>query len=123
MRHLQASNVSAEDRAAYLDEWSQPGAIHSMLNWYRATPMHVPGMDEVPPRPAFLDSPFPVLNMPVLIIWGINDPALLSCQLEGLDTLVSDLTIVRIDCGHFTPWEAPEAVNVAMRNFLEARPV
>jgi pimeloyl-ACP methyl ester carboxylesterase len=123
MRHLQASNVSAEDRAAYLDEWSQPGAITAMLNWYRATPMHVPGMDEVPLRPAFLDAPFPVLNMPVLVIWGIKDPALLPCQLEGLDTLVSDLTIARIDCGHFTPWEAPEAVNVAMRSFLEARPV
>jgi pimeloyl-ACP methyl ester carboxylesterase len=123
MRHLQASNVSAEDRAAYLDEWGQPGAIHAMLNWYRATPMHVPAMDEVPARPAFLDAPFPVLKMPVLIVWGLKDPALLPCQLEGLDALVADLTIARIDCGHFTPWEAPEAVNVAMRNFLQARPV
>jgi len=123
MRHLQASNVSAEDRAAYFDEWSQPGAITAMLNWYRATPMHVPSMDEVPPRPAFLDAPFPVLQVPTLIIWGMNDPALLPCQLEGLDALVSDLTVARIDCGHFTPWEAPEAVNVAMRSFLEARPV
>jgi pimeloyl-ACP methyl ester carboxylesterase len=123
MRHLKASNVSAEDRAAYLDEWSQPGAIHAMLNWYRATPMQVPGMDDVPPRPAFLDAPFPTLGMPTLIIWGMNDPALLPCQLEGLDALVADLTIARIECGHFTPWEAPEAVNAAMRNFLEARPV
>lgn len=123
MRHLQASNVTTEDRAAYLDEWSQPGAIHAMLNWYRATPMQVPGMDEVPPRPAFLDAPFPVLKLPTLIIWGMNDPALLPCQLDGLDALVSDLTIARIDCGHFTPWEAPEAVNAAMRSFLEARPV
>ena len=121
MRHLQASEVSAEDRAAYLDEWSQPGAIHAMLNWYRATPMHVPGMDEVPLRPTFLDAPFPVLQMPTLIIWGINDPALLPCQLEGLDALVSDLTIAKIDCGHFTPWEAPQAVNDAMRSFLKAR--
>ncbi len=123
MRHLQASNVSTEDRAAYLDEWRQPGAIHAMLNWYRATPMHVPKMDEASPRPAFLDAPFPVIKMPTLIIWGMNDPALLPCQLDGLDTLVSDLTIARIDCGHFTPWEAPEAVNVALRNFLVARPV
>lgn len=123
MRHLKASHVSAQDRAAYLDEWSQPGAITAMLNWYRATPMQVPAMDEVPPRPAFLDAPFPILKMPVLIVWGLNDPALLPCQLEGLDALVTDLTIARIACGHFTPWEAPEAVNLAMRNFLEARPV
>jgi pimeloyl-ACP methyl ester carboxylesterase len=123
MRHLEASSVSAQDRAAYLDEWSQPGAIHAMLNWYRATPMQVPRMDETPSRPAFLNAPFPVIMMPTLIIWGMNDPALLPCQLEGLDALVSDLTIMRIACGHFTPWEAPESVNAAMRDFLEARPV
>jgi pimeloyl-ACP methyl ester carboxylesterase len=123
MRHLHASSVSAEDRAAYLDEWAQPGAIHAMLNWYRATPMYVPGMNERPSRPAFLDAPFPLITMPTLMIWGLNDPALLPCQLEGLGALVSDLTIARIDCGHFTPWEAPEAVNLAMRNFLDVRPL
>jgi pimeloyl-ACP methyl ester carboxylesterase len=122
MRHLQASAVSSQSRAAYLDEWGQPGAITAMLNWYRATPMQVPGMDEVAVRPAYLDAPFPVLAMPVLIIWGMNDPALLSCQLDGLDEFVADLTIARIDCGHFTPWEAPEAVNSALLNFLGERP-
>ena len=118
MRHLKASDVSAEDRAAYLDEWGQPGAITAMLNWYKATNMFVPGMDENPPRPAFLDRPFQVLTMPTLLVWGMNDPALLPCQLDGLEALVSDLTIVRVDCGHFIPWEAPEAVNAAMRAFL-----
>lgn len=123
MRHLQVSTVSAADRAAYLDEWSQPGAITAMLNWYRATPMQVPGMDEKPPRPAFLDAPFPILKMPTLIVWGVNDPALLPCQLDGLDALVADLTVARVDCGHFTPWEAPDAVNAAIRDFLTARQV
>jgi pimeloyl-ACP methyl ester carboxylesterase len=61
--------------------------------------------------------------MPTLMLWGMKDPALLPCQLDGLEALVTDLTITRIDCGHFTPWEAPEAVTQAMRNFLEARPV
>ncbi len=120
MRHLEARNVSAEDRAAYLDEWSQPGAMHAMLNWYRATPMQVPGMDETPPRPKFLDAPFPMLTMPTLVIWGMNDPALLPCQLVGLDALIANLTIERIASGHFIPWEAPEAVNTAMRRWLAA---
>ena len=118
MRHLQASDVSAQDRAAYLDEWGQPGAISAMLNWYKATNMDVPAVDEEPERPAFLDRPFPILTMPTLIVWGMKDPALLPCQLGGLDALVSDLTIVRVDCGHFIPWEAPGAVNEAMRDFL-----
>ena len=123
MRHMKGDAVSAESRAAYLDEWGQPGALTAMFNWYRATPMLVPAMDAVPERPAYLNAPFPRLEMPVLIIWGMNDPALLPCQLDGLDALVADLTIARIDCGHFTPWEAPEAVNVALRDFLAARPV
>ena len=123
MRHLKASAVSDEVRLAYLDEWGQPGALTAMFNWYRATPMRVPAMDETPPRPAYLDAPFPVLTMPVLIIWGMKDPALLPCQLDGLDAFVADLTIARIDCGHFTPWEAPEAVNIALRDFLAARSV
>ena len=122
MRHMKGDAVSAQARAAYLDEWGQPGALTAMFNWYRATPMRVPAMDEVPARPAYLDAPFPVLPMPVLIIWGMKDPALLPCQLDGLDTLVADLTIARIDCGHFTPWEAPESVNIALRDFLAARP-
>ena len=121
MRHLEASDVSAETRAAYLDEWSQPGAMSAMLNWYKATNMHVPAVDEEPERPAFLDRPFPILTMPTLVVWGMKDPALLPCQLDGLDALVSDLTIVRVDCGHFIPWEAPEAVNQAMRAFLAVR--
>jgi len=76
-------------------------------------------MDEEPARPAFLDAPFPPIAMPVLVIWGMGDNALLPCQLEGLDALVPDLTLVRVaEAGHFVTWEAPGAVNAAMRAFL-----
>jgi pimeloyl-ACP methyl ester carboxylesterase len=57
--------------------------------------------------------------MPVLVVWGMRDPALLPCQLGSLDDHIDDLKIVRIpDAGHFVPWEAPEAVTAAMRNWL-----
>jgi pimeloyl-ACP methyl ester carboxylesterase len=109
----------APEKAAYIDEWSQPGAMTAMLNWYRASAIQVPEMDEAAPRPAFLDAPFPPVRMPTLVIWGMKDPALLPCQLSGLDALVPDLTIVRVeDAGHFVPWEKPDAVNAAMREWL-----
>ncbi|PJI88013.1 alpha/beta hydrolase [Sphingomonas koreensis] len=108
----------APERDAYLDEWSQPGAMTAMLNWYRASAIVVPGMDETPERPAFLDGPFPSLQMPVLVIWGMGDTALLPVQLEGLDQLVPDLKIVEVDAGHFVPWENPAAVNAAIREWL-----
>ena len=81
--------------------------------------MTVPAMDEIVPRPPFLDAPFPKLTMPVLIIWGIDDKALLPCMLDGLDSLIDDLTIARINgAGHFVPWEAPDAVTHAMMEWL-----
>jgi pimeloyl-ACP methyl ester carboxylesterase len=120
---LSAGPISAEDRAASLAEWSQPGAIRGMLNWYRASPMQVPAMDAAAEMTAFLERPFPKLTMPVLVIWGMRDEALHPCQLDGLEEHIDDLTVQRIDqAGHFVPWEAPELVNRAMINWLAAQP-
>lgn len=118
MRHLDGK-VSADEKAAYLDEWSQPGAIRSMLNWYRASPITVPEVGETVERSAFLSAPFPKATMPVLVVWGMGDLALRPSQLEGLDEHIDDLTLVRIeDAGHFSPWEAPEAVNKAISDWM-----
>jgi len=117
LRHTDFEKVAGE-KAAYLDEWSQPGAMTAMLNWYRASRIVVPGMDETPERPAFLSAPFPPVTQPTLVIWGVDDKALLPSQLEGLDALVPDLTLVKVAAGHFVPWEAPEAVTEAIRNWL-----
>ena len=122
-RHAGTAKIGDEERAIYLDQWRQPGAFTAMLNWYRAATVIVPAMDETPERPAFLDAPFPNLAMPVLVVWGMGDKALLPVQLEGLDELVDDLTLIEIDAGHFVPWEKPQAVTTAIRDFLAARPI
>ena len=111
------SAVVGKDKAAYLDEWSQPGAMTAMLNWYRASGIVVPAPDEEVPRPAFLDAPFPPVTQPTLVVWGMADKALLPVQLDGLDALVPDLTIRRIEGGHFVPWENAPAVLAAMREW------
>jgi pimeloyl-ACP methyl ester carboxylesterase len=108
--------IAGDDKAAYLDEWSQPGAMTAMLNWYRASAIVVPDMDETPPRPAYLDAPFPPTKMSVLVIWGMQDKALLPSQLD-LAEYVPDLTIDKVEAGHFVPWEKPDAVIAAMRRW------
>jgi len=110
--------IAGEDKAAYLDEWSHPGAMTAMLNWYRASPIIVPAPGEQPDRPAWLDGPFPPVTQPTLVIWGMQDQALLPVQLEGLGAYVPDLSVVKVAAGHFVPWEAPEAVNTALRGWL-----
>lgn len=115
-------HLTDEEKRHYLVDWSQPAAPAAMLNWYRASPIIVPPPGETPPRPAWIDAPFPKLPMPVLVIWGMKDKALLPCQLEGLGELVEDLTVEKVDAAHFVPWEAPEAVNAAMRRWLARMP-
>ena len=115
--------IAGEDKAAYMDEWGQHGAMTAMLNWYRASSIVVPAPDEEVERPVWLDAPFPPVTQPTLVIWGMKDVALLPGQLE-LDGLVPDLTVVRVeDGGHFVPWEKPEAVTRAMREWLLAEGV
>ena len=113
--------IAGEDKAAYLDEWSQPGAMTAMLNWYRASSIVVPAMDSGPEgeseRPAFLDRPFPPVTQPTLVVWGTGDKALLPVQLDGLEQHVPHLTVERVDAGHFVPWENAPAVLAAMRRW------
>jgi pimeloyl-ACP methyl ester carboxylesterase len=52
----------------------------------------------------------------------MGDKALLPVQLEGLNVLVDDLRIVPIEgAGHFVPWERPEKVVLAIREFMLGR--
>lgn len=120
--HVDLASIPAGERARYITDWSRPGAIAAMLNWYRASPILVPqpGADAILPR--WVRPGFPHVTVPTLVVWGMRDPALLACQLEGLDALVDDLAIVRLpDAGHFAPWEAPSDVAAALAPFLAAQ--
>ena len=53
------------------------------------------------------------------MIWALDDLALPPENLEGLEELVPNMTLVKVPgCGHFVPWEAPVAVNAALDEFL-----
>jgi pimeloyl-ACP methyl ester carboxylesterase len=68
-RSLQASGLpnsfTDEDVEKYKEAWSQPGAMKSTINWYRAA------VQRMPPVPK--DSR---IKVPTLMIWGIKDTAL-----------------------------------------------
>ncbi len=117
--HVDLALIPDDERSRYIAEWSQPGALTAMLNWYRASPLLIPAPGATVPIPDWVLGAFPTVTVPTLVVWGMRDPALLPLQLDGLDRLVDDLTIVRLpDAGHFAPWEAPEAVAEALAPFL-----
>lgn len=117
--HADLSKIPEAEKQQYLADWSQPGGMLPMLNWYRASKLMVPPSELTVPLPEFLLRAFPSIHVPTLVVWGMKDPALLPVQLEGLDRLVDDLRVVRLpDAGHFAPWEAGEQVASALRDFL-----
>ena len=117
--HVDLALIPEAEKRRYIAEWSRPGALTAMLNWYRASPLVVPPPGATVPIPKWVLGAFPKVRVPTLVVWGLRDPALLPLQLDGLDRLVDDLTIVRLpDAGHFAPWEAPEAVARALEPFL-----
>jgi pimeloyl-ACP methyl ester carboxylesterase len=117
--HVDLTAIPESEKRQYIADWSQPGAMTAMLNWYRASKLIVPPPGIAVPVPEFLLRVFPNVLMPTLVVWGMRDKALLPVQLEGLDTLVDDLSIVRLpDAGHFAPWEAPDEVAAALGPFL-----
>jgi len=119
MSHVELASVSEEEKQQYIAEWSQPGGMLPMLNWYRATKLIVPPPGATVAVPDFLLRAFPKIHVPTLVVWGMKDPALLPLQLEGLEALVDNLTVVKLpDAGHFAPWEAPDQVASALRDFL-----
>jgi pimeloyl-ACP methyl ester carboxylesterase len=111
--------ISEADRKAYVEAWSQPGALTGGLNYYRASeagPPTAPG-GEVFKTHRKIES-FEA-KMPTLVIWGEQDPYLLTSNLDGLEQYVPRLIIERIpDATHWVVHEKPEQVNSLIRRFL-----
>jgi pimeloyl-ACP methyl ester carboxylesterase len=121
--HADLSLVPEEEKAAYLADWSAPGALTAMLNWYRASDIVVPVPGETVAAPLWTQLPFPHLKMPVLVIWALGDKALLPVQLDGLADLIDDLRLVTVPgAGHFIPWEDPAPIVEGLRDFIRETP-
>ncbi|EAQ29486.1 probable hydrolase protein [Erythrobacter sp. NAP1] len=114
--------MPVEERQRMLREWEDRDACFGMINYYRASAMQVPTMDEPFELPADYSPPtLPKLTIPTLVVWAMDDLALPAENLEGLEEIIDPLTIVPVHgCGHFVTWEAPEAMIEAMETFLQS---
>jgi epoxide hydrolase 4 len=118
---LRSGRLKEEDRRAYVEAWSQPGALTAGLNYYRALEM-------APAAPLAFEAGRTLpheadwtIKVPTLVIWGERDIYLLASNLDGLEQFVPRLTVKRIlDASHWVVHEQPELVNRLIREFLEA---
>lgn len=117
--HVDLAAIPRDERARYISDWSRPGALTAMLNWYRASQIVVPPPGITVDLPDWVLRSFPRIRIPVRVIWGLDDKALLPVQLEGIGEIGEDVDVYPLkSIGHFAPWQAPEQVAAALRPFL-----
>jgi epoxide hydrolase 4 len=119
----EAFTRSAVDRSRFPDEVTgeyrraavRPGAMRSMLNYYRAA---VRGVRESSAEA------FAPIDTPALMIWGLEDAALSKATTDGTDEYVNDLTMRFLPgVSHWVQQEAPETVNAMLLAWLDGEPV
>ena len=122
---LKTGAMTEEDQKAYIEAWSQPGALTGGLNYYRANHLGPPAPAQLEAQIGASDSEFgretaqEAVRVPTLVIWGEKDPALPEKNLEGLPQYVPQLTIKRIPDGtHWVVHEKPTEVNSYIRAFI-----
>lgn len=99
------SQVEVED---YLRVWSQPQAVSSMVNWYRAALRK-------PSQPKLRKVP-----MPTHIIWGRQDQFLLEELAELSLPYCENAEVTYIDnAGHWLAHEEAERINAILLAFLQ----
>jgi pimeloyl-ACP methyl ester carboxylesterase len=120
---LKSGVFNEEDKKAYIEAWSQPGALTGGLNYYRAARVGPPSGEGDKESGSFAQGmPSLTVKVPTLVIWGEKDTALLTGNLEGLDKFVPSLTIKRIpDGSHWVIHEKPELVNGYIRDFVKGK--
>jgi pimeloyl-ACP methyl ester carboxylesterase len=103
-----------KDREKYLEALRR-SSVEGMLNYYKAN---------YPKEPYKDDRTFPPVKCPVLVIHGLDDPALLPGALNDTWKWVEkDLTLVTIPkAGHFVHRDAPEKVTKTMVRWLTQEP-
>ena len=111
-----------EDKKAYIEAWSQPGALTGGLNYYRAARVGPPAEGDTNAANFAAGMPSLDVKVPTLVIWGEKDVALLTGNLVGLDKYVPNLTIKRIPDGtHWVIHEKPALVDGYIREFIQGK--
>ena len=94
----------------YADAALRPGALRSMIHYYRAL-LRTPDSRDIGDAQ---------VEVPTLMIWGEEDAALnIRCTI-GTEEWVPNLTLRRFPgVSHWVQQEAPESVNAALEDWLE----
>ena len=112
--------LRAQYRAVWSGDGSRPGAgLTGGLNYYRASPLRPPRAGDVAAAGVTLPPEAFTVALPTLVLWAMQDSALLPGLLDGLERWVPQLQIQRIErATHWVVHEQPQRVAASIGRFL-----
>lgn len=114
---IDKSRFPTEVTDVYRENALIPGALTSMVHWYRAA-------RKMPAHWRVLFNDPPILQTPTLMIWGEADSALGIETTYGTEELVANLTLRYLPgVSHWVQQEAPEEVNRIVTAWLSGASV
>ncbi len=114
--------LTDDDIARYKAAWGEPGALTGMFNWYRALKVRPPAdpakASETVSERAY-DPTAMTIHVPTLVVWGMDDHAILPVFVDALPEFVPDLRVRRVPEGsHWVLQEFPDIVTAEILGFL-----
>lgn len=109
--------VPAEDAEVFARNAAQPGALKAMIDYYRALALGGGSRRQQ-------QLGLPLIEVPTLMLWGVQDLALTEACTWGTDEWVRSLTLRYLpQASHWVQQDEPELVNAMLEAFLADRPV
>ncbi|AOG24187.1 alpha/beta fold hydrolase [Acidovorax sp. RAC01] len=104
-------------RAQYRALWQH--GLTGACNYYRASPLRPPREGDPGARAVTLPDAMLTVTVPTLVLWGMDDPALLPGLLDGLPGWVPQLKLQQVEkASHWIVHEHPERVAMELQRFL-----
>jgi pimeloyl-ACP methyl ester carboxylesterase len=100
--------------------WDQ--CLTGGLNYYRASPLRPAVEGDAGASVVTLPREMLTVTLPTLVLWGLQDTALLPELVEGLDEYIPRLTLEKVaDASHWIVHEQPQLVAQRLAAFLAVR--
>ena len=104
-------------KAQYRAVWD--ASLTGGLNYYRASPLRPPREGDPGAEAITLPREMLTVDIPTLVLWGLQDTALLPELVEGLEDYVPRLTLEKVpDASHWIVHEQPQLVARRLADFL-----
>ena len=111
--------LTADVQGKYREVWQH--GLQGGLNYYRASPLRPATASDLGASAIQIPEEALRIDVPTLLLWALDDVALLPCLTEGLDAHIAQLKRVSIEkATHWVVHEQPDRVMAEIRAFLQS---